>query len=672
MKNYLKLLAWALTCLLCLHTQAQTPEYVPGQVIIKMKPGKSAAQKTALKTQLKANTQKTFSSLHIELWQINESQQKADIDQIIRDYANHPDIEYIEPNYIFHLATDCPAEASVVENSPPFTPCPDNTAHDFPKREWLPLGSRRGMANLTTTPNDPLFNDQWNLHNTGQYGAPPDTDINAPEAWDIANSSPDIQIAILDTGVDWKHEDLIDNIWQNLGEDFDGDGRVLEFIGGEWVFDPDDENGIDDDSTGYADDFIGWDFRDNDNDPIHDLSGNLRWHGTHIAGIAGASGNNGTGISGVTWTVEIPVLKIFRGNGSASQSRIIEAIEYATLMNFPILNNSWGRELSSPPMGIQDAMQAAAANGQVLITAAGNNGTNNDINSAFYPASLDIDNIISVASIDRNNALATNSNYGATTVDLAAPGVDILSCFPMNSYGSGSGTSQAAPHVSAACALLLQQDSMATPAEIKAAIINSATVTPALTGNCLSDGRLNLSGALTYSEGDTTTVSLSCRERDSLALVALYNATDGANWINTWDLNQPMDGWYGIQLDENGCVSCIDMDGDFDCVHDYNNSGNNLVGNIPPDIENLNDLIFLDLSFNNISGGIPTEIEGMNKLTHMNLSNNPLGGSIPQELGSLSELTYLNLEYDQLSGVLPIELFGLYELREGEKNNLPI
>jgi len=369
MKIYLRLFTWAICCLIYVHTYAQSPEYVPGQVIIKMKQGKSTTQKNKLKTRMKANTRRTFPNLNIELWQIDESQQKANIDQLIREYTNHPDIEYVEPNYIFHLAD--------------YTG--DNNCHE----------------SEDIIPTDPLFGNQWNLDNTGQDGGTPDADTNAPEAWDIATGNSAIEVAILDTGVDWNHEDLINNIWQNLGEDIDGDGRVLEFIDGKWVFDPDDENGIDDDSTGYADDFIGWDFRDNDNDPTYDLTGNVRGHGTHIAGIVGASGNNGKGISGVVWNVSIPTLKIFSGNNEARTSDIIEAIEYATSMNFPVLNNSWGGGPFS--IGIRDAMEAAATNGQLLIVAAGNGGLdgigdNND-NFHHYPSTYDIDNIISVVPV---------------------------------------------------------------------------------------------------------------------------------------------------------------------------------------------------------------------------------------------------------------------------------
>ena len=615
MNTYFRLFLCAVCCLAYMHTYAQSPDYMPAQVIIKMKQGKSAVQKNALKTRMKANTKQTFSSLNIELWQIDESQQKANINQIIREYANHPDIEYIEPNYIYYLAeyeadNDCRAPEEI-------------------------------------QPNAPLFNNQWGLHNTGQSGGTPNADINAPEAWDIINSSPDIEVAILDTGVDWTHPDLVNNIWQNLGEDADNDGRVLEQINGEWVLDPDDKDGIDDDGNGYIDDLIGWDFRDDDNDPIYDPSGNARWHGTHIAGIIGAEGDNGIGISGVTWSVQMPILKIFSGNSDASESDIIAAIEYATMMNFPIHNNSWGGGPFS--MGIRDAMQAAANNGQLLVNAAGNGGFDQlgDDNDSFshYPASYDIDNIIAVAAIDRDDALARFSNYGGTSVDIAAPGVDILSAFPMNNYDSRSGTSMATPHLSAACALLMQQHPTATPTQIKAAILNTATPTPALTGKCVSDGRLNLSAAL-------EAIPTNCREWDSLALVALYEATGGASWVNTWDLSLPMDEWYGVILSESGCVVQLNL------------HSNQLSGNIPGDIGNLSSLTHLYLYENNLIGSIPLEIGNLTGLTYLNLRNNQFSGNIPAELGNLTELTYLNMGTNNLTGSIPPELGNLVELTD--------
>jgi len=633
---------------------AQTPEYAPDQFIIKMKPNKSMVDKLFLKNQMQATTRKVLPINGIEVWQIPDTNGSANIEQIISEYRDHPDIEYIEPDYYLHLAT----EAADGQDG---------------------------------TPSDPDFDQQWGLHNTGQNGGTPDADINAPEAWDIATGSPSVKVAVIDTGIDWKHPDLIDNIWQNLGEDLDGDGRVIEWNGSTWIFDPDDINDTDDDGNGYADDFIGWNFVDNTK---HVLDAN--GHGTHVAGIIGATGNNNTGISGVTWEVQLVPLRVFAGT-NGSTSNVIAAIAYAVQMGIPISNNSYEHlNYFTYSMALRDALQAAEDNGHLFIAAAGNNSTDIDQNPN-YPASFnnnnihDFDNVISVAAINRHDALWANSNYGASSVSIAAPGDSILSTYlstgigtnPASAYRYLSGTSMATPHVTGACALLMETYPDKSYSDIKDAILNTATVTPTLTGKCTTDGRLNLYEAMNYL---ATLPPVSCRERDSLALVALYEATDGANWWNTWDLSQPMDGWYGIQLDGNGCVSCIDMDGNFDCIDDYNDSGNNLLGslpleigslskltfldlssnklngNIPPELANLNNLVYLNLGINELSGSIPPELANLNKLTYVYLGSNQLSGTIPPELGNLSNLTYLRLSSNQLSGSIPPELANLNKL----------
>jgi len=345
----------ALFCCVCTFSYSQSADYVEGELLIKMKPDRTATQKANLKSELSGNVKRTFSRLKVELWDVPQARTKSDINQLINQYKNHPDIEFIEPNYIITL-----------EESP-----------------------------TTNSPNDPAFSTQWALDNIGQNNGTPDADIDALEAWDIAAESPSVAVAIIDTGIDWTHEDLAENIWQNLGEDADGDGQVLEWNGTTWVFDPGDENGVDDDGNGFADDFIGWDFRNNDNNPLDGHS-----HGTHVAGIVGARGNNAIGITGVVRNIQLAALKFFSDDGIGTSADAARALDYAVQMGMPISNNSWGGGGYSETM--YDAIENAKNNNHIFVVAAGNSyGNNNDIYN-FYPSSYDLPNIVSVTSTDRN------------------------------------------------------------------------------------------------------------------------------------------------------------------------------------------------------------------------------------------------------------------------------
>ncbi|MFK7903648.1 MAG: S8 family serine peptidase [Chitinophagales bacterium] len=359
--------------------------------------------------------------------------------------ANNPNIEFAEPNYIMSASPT-----------------------DF-------------------IPNDPSLSLLWGLNNTGQTGGIADADIDAFEAWATTKGDNDIIVGVLDSGIDWTHPDLAENIWQNLGEDADGDGVTMEKIDGVWQLDPGDDNGIDDDGNGYPDDLIGWDFVDNDNEPEDGKS-----HGTHVAGSIAAL-ENGEGIVGVSPQVRIMVLRFLNNDGLGAVSDAIRGLNYAMSKGAHLTNNSWGGTGLS--QSLQDAISQAADANQLFIAAAGNNATDNDV-TPYYPSGYDLDNIIAVAASDQSDQLAGFSNYGATSVDIAAPGVSIFSTLPEGTYGSGQGTSMATPHVTGTAVLLWSMDLTADYSTIKNAILSSVDVVGSLEGLVATGGRMNSNGAL--------------------------------------------------------------------------------------------------------------------------------------------------------------------------------
>jgi subtilisin family serine protease len=250
------------------------------------------------------------------------------------------------------------------------------------------------------TPDDASFSEMWGLNNTGQTGGTPDADIDAPEAWDVQTGIASPIVAVIDTGVDYNHEDLSANMWTNSAE-----------IPG---------NGMDDDGNGFVDDFYGYDFVNDDADPMDDDD-----HGTHVSGTVGASGNNGVGVAGVSWQVRIMALKFLDASGFGTTEGAIMAIEYAIAMGARVMNNSWGGGPFS--QALKDAIDAAGAADITFVAAAGNDGEDTDA-SMHYPSGFNSENIISVMSTDHNDARSGFSNFDLVSVDLGAPGSGILSC----------------------------------------------------------------------------------------------------------------------------------------------------------------------------------------------------------------------------------------------------
>jgi len=332
---------------------------------------------------------------------------------------------------------------------------------------------------LSLIPNDPMFSQLWNMHNTGQTGGTADADIDAPEAWGLTTGGiSEVIVAVIDTGVDYRHPDLAANMWVNRAE----------FTG---------TPGVDDDGNGYVDDVYGYDFANRDGDPIDDNG-----HGSHVSGIIGAVANNATGVAGVCWNVKIMAVKFLNSGRTGYASDAVYSIQYATLMGARVISNSWGG--SGYNSALEDAIRAAGRAGVLFVTSAGDGaGNNNDVNPN-YPSSYGLNNVIAVLSTDRNDRLSKHSSFGLTSVDLGAPGGDsdntIRSCNKNGSYSSMYGTSTAAAHVSGACASVWSACPILSPVEVKDLIMRTVDPLPSLAGYCVSGGRLNLHRAILETE----------------------------------------------------------------------------------------------------------------------------------------------------------------------------
>ena len=323
---------------------------------------------------------------------------------------------------------------------------------------------------LLNTPNDTQFGSLYGMQK-----------ISAPLAWDLTTGSAAVVVADIDTGLRYTHEDLAANAWRNPGEI--------------------PNNGIDDDGNGFVDDYYGWDFFYNDADPFDDAGG----HGTHTAGTIGAVGNNSLGVVGVNWNVKIMAIKIYSPNGGDSTSAmLVNAYNYIRMMknrgvNIRVTNNSYGgcNEACGYDQATKDALDALGSAGVLNVFAAGNSNQNNDA-APFYPASYSSPSVLAVAASDANDNKASFSSYGATTVDVAAPGVGVLSTFANSdtSYASLSGTSMATPHTAGAAALLSAYNPNLTAASLKATLMNTVDVLPQWSGIVKTGGRINVARAM--------------------------------------------------------------------------------------------------------------------------------------------------------------------------------
>jgi subtilisin family serine protease len=343
---------------------------------------------------------------------------------------------------------------------------------DLQARAEIEYAEPNYVVYAVVIPDDPRFGDLWGLQNNGTPGA----DIGAVLAWDFTTGSAANVVTIVDTGVDYNHPDLAGNIW-SAPADFTvsiGDRDITCSAGTH-----------------------GFNAINNTCDPMDDNN-----HGTHVSGTVGAVGNNGVGVAGVNWTASIMGAKFLSSGGSGTTANAINAMEFALQAkaifsdtgeaNVRILSNSWGGGGSS--QALLDEILRANDNGVLFVAAAGNNNRNIDANP-FYPASYDSPNILAIASTTRTDARSGFSNYGPNTVHLGAPGSSIVSTIRNNRYGSMSGTSMAAPHVSGAAALVLSACDLDT-ASLKQLLLDSVDPIPSMSGRTITGGRLNVYNAL--------------------------------------------------------------------------------------------------------------------------------------------------------------------------------
>jgi len=415
--------------------------FVPGEIVVKLKESAAiSSESTVYAFDLLQNSFNAGDLVAAEPFQTDGRMQLVKVKNeigmqtAIGVLSANPNVEYAEPNYIYTAMLD----------------------------------------STTGVPNDPDIEKLWGIMNTGQ--ADPSgkvgnagADINVVPLWrDGIRGSSDIKVAVIDTGVDWDHPDLVDNIWTNPSE-IDGDG-------------------IDNDNNGFIDDIHGWNFAANTNSSDDDHS-----HGSHCSGTIGGKGDNGIGVSGVNWNVTIVPVKFLTASGSGSLQGAVESINYATKLGVDVMSNSWGGGGFS--QALEDAIKASRDAGIVFVAAAGNSKSDNDARPT-YPAGYDVDNVIAVAATDNKDAIASFSNWGKSKVHVSAPGVNVWSTVKDGGYASFSGTSMATPHVAGIVALMKSNDRSLDYATIKDRLIKTSNRIRSLKAKSVSKGRVNAYNAI--------------------------------------------------------------------------------------------------------------------------------------------------------------------------------
>ena len=446
-----KMLLGLSTLALATGVSATEAKHVPGEIVVKFKAGKSKnflSAKTLSSLGIQGQRDIKLSYDTLSVLKVSEDKSMA---SVIASLKNNPNVEFAEPNYIYSVNPI--KEHNVVSKKLLKSPFTDFTA---------------------ATPDDPSFGKLWGLRNTGSNepngsAGVEGADVNALKAWDITKGSRAVRIAVIDTGVDYTHPDLKANMWVNTKE-----------IAG---------NGIDDDGNGFIDDVYGYDFANNDSNP---MDGN--GHGTHCSGTIGAVHDNKIGVSGVMSDVQIMAVKFLGDDGSGSLEGAIKAIDYATMMNVDLMSNSWGGGGRSE--ALLDAIKRASDKGIIFTAAAGNSSSNND-SSPSYPASYDVPNMVAVAATTAQNGLASFSSYGRNSVHIAAPGHNILSTVNGGGYDVYSGTSMATPHVSGVLGLLLAKEGRMPHSVMRERLTMTSVPVTALRGKTQTAGRIDAYNLLT-------------------------------------------------------------------------------------------------------------------------------------------------------------------------------
>jgi subtilisin family serine protease len=411
----------------------QEPKYRTDRVLVRFRSGTTLASMSVAHAVVQGEVAREFRS--VPRLQVVHLGGGVSVQAALRMYRQNPAVLYAEPDYI---------------------------------------------VKIDTTPNDPQFTSQWNLHNTGQNSGTPGADIHAPEAWDITTGSSNVVVGVIDTGADYTHPDLAANIWTSTSS------LSVTTSSGSTLQCPSGIHGINVIAQTC--------------DPMDDNA-----HGTHVSGIIGALGNNGIGAAGINWNVQILPCKFLGPDGTGDVGGAVTCFDFMKQLkdngvDVVATNNSWGGALSS--QALQDAIAAQEQDGILTIGAAGNNFSDNDL-LPFYPASISLPNVISVAASDRNDSLVSFSNTGRYTVHLAAPGEEILSTTPNDTYSVFSGTSMAAPHVTGVAALLKAQDPTRDWRAIKNLILAGGDAL-AVAGDTITSKRLNAFGAVSCTNSQVT------------------------------------------------------------------------------------------------------------------------------------------------------------------------
>lgn len=425
---------------------AELAPHVPGELIVKTKTSNKFLFQKQLST-LGMEVDREIKLSYGELSVVKVSNQKS-LEKAMEQLKDLSEVEYAEPNFIYSI--NDPIQKAQTR----FTSSVENF----------------------DAPNDPRFGELWGLFNNGtnepQRSGPGvvGADIDAVNAWKITKGSRSVKIAVIDTGIDYNHPDLKSNIWTNTAE-----------LNG--------KPGVDDDKNGYIDDIHGYDFANNDGDPMDDNS-----HGTHCAGTIGAVHDNGVGVAGVMAEVSLVPVKFLTGSGSGTLEAAVKSIDYATVVGVDLMSNSWGG--GGYTQTLKDAIQRASDAGIIFTAAAGNDSANNDT-SPHYPSNYDVPNVVSVAATTAQDTLASFSCYGKRTVHIAAPGHRILSTVPNNGYAVYSGTSMATPHVSGALGLLLAQEGRMSHEDMRERLMETSIPIPTLRGRTINSGRMSALNLLT-------------------------------------------------------------------------------------------------------------------------------------------------------------------------------